>query len=393
MSHLPFDQVKLSDLNLDAFGRLRVSQPSVLFHHTSEYTIADKYNETTAGSGTITHDEDESAFYLNVGTASGDKATREAKKFAQYVPGQSHLIEMTGILQPPKSGVKTKIGARSGGDGVWFESDGSDTKIVISSTTSGSPVEFSIPYSQWELTDYFGHAVSLDFSKAMIFGVDLQWLGVGRVRFFIGRAGKPLVVYDKDHSGQLGRVYMQTARLKCFYEIENTATTASSTSMAQICSTVVTEGMSGLSAVNNTISTGLTAITVSTGAWQPILAIRMKEVTTGGKLIRALWKMADIQVLPSAKKDFYFRISCATINGGTWTDVSATHSFLEYQVSPSVTSIEHNAYGFFANAGNVLNVQGLSALRFAPGEELLIDARVLGATDDIFVVVNAEEEF
>jgi hypothetical protein len=74
---------------------------------------------------------------------------------------------------------------------------------------------------------------------------DIEWLGVGNVRVGFIINGQFIVCHTfqcANFSASNTKVYMETAILPVRYEIENTDTTVSSSSLKQICSTVISEG-------------------------------------------------------------------------------------------------------------------------------------------------------
>jgi hypothetical protein len=70
------------------------------------------------------------------------------------------------------------------------------------------------------------------------------WLGVGTVRSGFVINGEFVVCHKFNHANQAGntKVYMTTAVLNPRYEITNTGNTTGTTTMKQICSTVISEG-------------------------------------------------------------------------------------------------------------------------------------------------------
>lgn len=82
-----------STQNLDAFGRLRTSDPYTLFDSAMHYSKRDEmWDELVEGSATSTHSSNEAAVIMTTGTASGDRVVRQSKVYCHYQPGKSHLI-------------------------------------------------------------------------------------------------------------------------------------------------------------------------------------------------------------------------------------------------------------------------------------------------------------
>ena len=88
------------DNSLDAFSRLRVSNPTAIFaqqfrHEPCPYV----WDETTSGSASSTYQQGQSLYEMDVTTASGDKIVRQTRQHYVYIPGRSHYIIMSGVIK------------------------------------------------------------------------------------------------------------------------------------------------------------------------------------------------------------------------------------------------------------------------------------------------------
>jgi len=177
---------RLSPAN-DAFARVRVSDPVTLFDSTMQYDLqANSWETVVTGTGSVTHRAALAAAEMAVGTASGDRVVRQTHRYIRYQPGKSHLMLATGTLGAVKAGVRRRVGLFDAANGVFFQSTPPGWAVVVRSSTSGSPVDTVIPQADWNMDPLDGSGPSgivLDPAKANIFLVDLEWLGVGRVRF------------------------------------------------------------------------------------------------------------------------------------------------------------------------------------------------------------------
>ena len=268
-----------SNPNLDAFGRLRTSNPTALFESQLQYNEAPLFWETAlTGGGTATHLPNESAVRLRVTTASGDKVVRQTKQYFRYQSGKSQLVELTGVMGALKTNVRQRIGYFDTNNGLFFEQDGTNLKVVRRTYTSGTPVDNAVNQSSWNIDTLGGNGPSgytLDTSKAHILVIDLQWLGVGRVRFGFVIDGMLIYCHEILNANNLSTVYMTTANLPVRYEIENTDTTASETDLIQICSSVQSEGgYEDNLGILHSASNGITTVAVTTRV--PILTVRPK---------------------------------------------------------------------------------------------------------------------
>jgi hypothetical protein len=233
--------------NLDAFGRLRVSNPFTLFDSQNRYIDGDQFSNITATGGNVVYVANESSFNLNVSATSGSSVIRQSKTVQAYQPGKSLLIMNTFAMATLKANCRQRVGYFTADNGIYFEAVGTTLNLVIRSSTTGSIVEERIPQSSWNgdrLNGTGASGITLDPTLTQIFWCDVEWLGVGNVRTGFVINGVFIVCHTFQHANQPGNttVYMTTATLNPRYEITNTGATSGVSTMKQICSTVISEG-------------------------------------------------------------------------------------------------------------------------------------------------------
>lgn len=256
--------------NLDAFGRLRVSNPYTLFDSQNRYLDGGQFSNATATGGTITYVPAESSFDLAVNGTSGSSVINQSYTVQPYQPGKSLLVMNTFAMGTLKANCRQRVGYFTGNDGVYFEADGTTLNLVIRSSSSGSLTEERIPQSSWNgdpLDGAGASGITLDPTLTQIFWCDIEWLGVGNVRAGFIINGVFIVCHTFQHANQAGntRVYMTTATLNPRYEIVNTGATSGATTLKQICSTVISEGGFDPVATVNYVTNGTTATRISSG--------------------------------------------------------------------------------------------------------------------------------
>ena len=229
--------------NLDAFGRLRVSNPVTLFDSQNRYIDGDQFSNITATGGNVVYVANESSFNLNVSAASGSSVIRQSKTVQGYQPGKSLLIMNTFAMATLKANLTQRVGYFTADNGIYFEAVGTQLNLVIRSSVTGSIVEERIPQASWNGNTLLSGTV-LDPTLTQIFWCDVEWLGVGNVRTGFVINGEFIVCHTFQHANQPGNttVYMTTATLNPRYEITNTGATLGAGTMKQICSTVISEG-------------------------------------------------------------------------------------------------------------------------------------------------------
>lgn len=236
--------------NLDAFGRLRVSNPVTLFDSNNYYIAGTQFANSTATGGTYTYVQGESSFNMAVTTSNNSSVIAQSRTTQAYQPGKSLLALNSFAFGTLKNNCRQRVGYFTASNGVYFEADGTTLYLVIRSSTSGGVVEERIAQTSWN-TDTLKTGSSpnpsgynLDPALTNIFWCDIEWLGVGTVRAGFIINGEFIVCHKFNHANQAGntKVYMTTAVLNPRYEITNTGATSGATTMKQICSTVISEG-------------------------------------------------------------------------------------------------------------------------------------------------------
>ena len=234
-----------SGFAVDAFGRLRVSNPTTLFDSQLQYDLQRVVWESNlGGSSTDTHLPNSSGTTLAV-TAAVETAFRQTRRYHRYHPGKSQLVKVTGTFKAGVAGVTKRIGYFDAENGVFLEQIGTASfNVVLRSKVSGSVVETRVAQASWNKDVMDGSGVSgVDFlpSKSQLVVIDLAWLSVGRVRVGFETSEKVHYFHEFDNANTISGPYMTTANLPIRYEIDNT-TGASAADMLCLCSTVISEG-------------------------------------------------------------------------------------------------------------------------------------------------------
>lgn len=286
-----------SATSLDAFGRLRVAQPYTLFDSQNRYQKDPQFSETLATGGTATYVANESSVDLAVTTSSGSKAVRQSFRVFPYQPGKSLMVLATFVMNAGKANLRQRVGYFNADNGVFFQVNGTTNSFVLRTNTSGTPSDArTVDQADWNGDKLDGSGASgltLDITKAQILYMDFEWLGVGSVRCGFIINGTFIVCHTFNNANDIDKVYMTTAILPVRYEIENTAATASASTMTQICSSVISEGgydqKSALSwARRSAVLTGVTTTFV------PIVSIRLKSTRLGGIAIPSIFNALPI---------------------------------------------------------------------------------------------------
>ena len=333
---------------VDAFGRLRVSQPFTVFDSQSRFAADAAFNFATATGGTATYVTNQSAVALSVTTTSGSQVLSQSYRVFPYQPGKSLLTLQTFSMASARTNLTQRVGYYSAYNGVYLEQAGTQVSFVVRTYTSGSVNNSRfVTQANWNVDKFNGtgpSGITLDLTKTQIMFMSFEWLGVGNVQVGFVINNVLYTAHSFQNANLQTTVYMQTAILPLRYEIFTTGTTASAATLQQICATVVSEGGyeqisqpylarasgNGVTIANNT---GLT--------FTPLVSIRINSSYYGSIIIPS-----TVNFLPTSSGNYeVVLIKNATLTGATWAagaisggqvdvDTAATVA-----VAPSVDSI------------------------------------------------------
>ena len=244
----------LTSANFDAFGRLRVSNPTTIFDSKLVYDDQPLYwaEEQTGVALPGVYDQPNACVTLSVpGAGAGpETSVRQTRRFFTYQPGKSQLIYQTFNANNVEANTIKRIGYFDATNGFFFELDG--TTIVGSGLSfvrrsSSSNPDVPVPQASWNLDTLDGSGgslnpsgVNLKVNAVQILVIDFEWLGVGSARMGFVINGQIIYAHRFDCANIQQNVYMQTPNLPLRYEIEGTGGGAGS--LDCICGTVISEG-------------------------------------------------------------------------------------------------------------------------------------------------------
>jgi hypothetical protein len=277
MSFIINNEIQFADsTNLDAFSRLRVSEPFNIFSSSLVNSSGDTNFESYVSGGSITYNSDKSEIQFTV-TNIGDRVLMEQHGYNFYQPGKSQLIITTGVFGTPTPNVVKRIGYYNDSDGLFFQCSGTTFGINLRTSTSGSIVDTFIPQSEWNIdTLNTGSTLNpsgkhLDITKTNIYIIQFQWLGVGRCIYALDIDGVIQPVHALLNANNKFEVYMATGSLPIRYEVISEG--GSDSTFKQICSSVISEGGQEDFGYLHSISNGLTTRTFSTK--QSVISARL----------------------------------------------------------------------------------------------------------------------
>lgn len=330
--------VEFGGTTLDAFGRMRVSNPHTLFDGAQRYRDDPfKWDQSDSGAATSTFLANESSVSMSV-SGNGDSSIRQTKSVFAYQPGKSLLTLATFVMNTPTAGLRQRVGLFGAQNGVYFEVDGTTLNLVIRKYTSGSVDDTTEKFAQanWngdKLNGTGPSGITLNVATAQIFWCDIEWLGVGSVRCGFVIDGQFIVCHTFHHANRVGfsKVYMTTASLPVRYEL--TSTGGTSGTMRAICSTVMSEGGYVNRSITHSAGTSLLGKNLSDTVFRPLVCIRLKSANIESVVVPAKFDLYGLQQAAFS----YSIIVNPTLTGASWVS-SGTNSSVEYDISATALS-------------------------------------------------------
>jgi hypothetical protein len=315
---------------VDAFGRLRVSNPFTLFDSQQRFGLDVSFRSNVASGGSVTFIPTQSSANLTVTSTTGSFAARESAYTFKYQPGKSLLTMMTFTMAPASPGnTRQRVGYFGTDNGFYLElSNG--LEFVKRSNVTGTVTLSNVAQTNWNGDQLLGSGPSgltLDITKSQILWIDMEWLGVGSVRMGFIIDGIFILCHTFHHANMINTAYITTACLPIRYEIQTLNGAAPATSnLTQICSTVISEGGSNapLTLYSNLATF---SATVGAGTWVPVMSIQLAP----GRL-DSICAIKQVEVVIKSTDD--------SVQWALWSNVTAANLTNEnFLAAPPSTNI------------------------------------------------------
>lgn len=317
--------------NFDAFGRFRVSElTSQLDLKQLHDSLPLFYDIELIGSGITVHTEAEARTQLRT-SANADAAIMQTKQRANYQSGKSQLTFQTFNSFHLETNIVKRIGYFTHLtstspfdvllDGLWLESSGAAVTINVNQT--GTSTE-STAQGSWNVDNLDGSGpskINIDWSKNIIFSVDFEWLGLGRIRWSIVHNGIIIVFHESNHTNATATgVYMSSPNQPLRAEIRQTG--AGSGTLNYVCSTVASEGSTNKLGTILSDNLGTTHVNAnSTSNKYALLGLRLNS-----GFADTLVDILDFSVLAETSDDQLVEVWLNPTVAGTFTYASVTNS-------------------------------------------------------------------
>jgi hypothetical protein len=290
----------------------------------------------------------------------------------------------TCILGAKTANVRKRIGLFDDDNGLFFEQDETNLKVVRRTKTSGSVVDNAVNQSSWNLDALDGtgpSGITLDESKDNLYVIDFQWLGAGRIRFGFDFNGHITYFHQILFANTETVPFTTTGDLPFRAEIFNTATATGANTFDFTCVGITSEGgFDPLGIPGSVQNTALRNVTTSNDPF-PLISIRPRT-SLNSITYRGVIAPKTFSLISEDATVRYELILNGILTGASFVDVNTTNSGV--QVDMSATAISSNS-GLIVDSGFVTGARDKSESGHA-GEEilskLLLVNDVAGTTTD-----------
>jgi hypothetical protein len=337
-----FKQISYSDTGaLDAFNRLRTSSPETIFQIQNQYDASPLEMESgNTGTGVLPSFSTSSRMVQLSGTAGTGVSYHQSYQYNPYQPGKSQFIAITGLLGTGVAGWTQDFGYFDSLNGVIYRQNGvTNLQVGIRTSTSGGVVETWINQADWNIdgmdinlnSTRNPSGLTLDPTKTFILIIDLQFLGMGRVRVGFDIDGVVYYVHEFLNANVLTVPYMQSASLPIAAVLTGTTTAAPANCYFK-CATVQSEG-GALGTFGYQFSTPSASVTAASTRTH-LMTIRPKTLfNTMPNRSMFSFDMLNITVTGTASVYWELCIGVNLTGATVWNSINSTHSAFEYNTN------------------------------------------------------------
>lgn len=386
MSYELQTQVSFADgPNIDAFGRLRVSELNTQYDAKQLYDNLPLFvDEELIGTATTAHSTTLAKTTLNV-AADGDKAILQTKQRFNYQSGKSQLVFFTFHQ---------------------FGNSATNIDVVVSRTGTETA---RVSRDTWDdpLDGTGASGVTHNFNNNTILALDYEWLGAGRVRFYIIKNGVFINFHSVDFT-DTKEVYMSSPNQPLRWENEritisnikkrigyfsSSTTTPFNTNFDGIylesidanadfdivCSSFNTEGAINQIGKIGGYDDNKTFLNATlTSNWYFAQGIRLKSTH-----LDLLVDLLDIELFGLTNDDFAFRVCLNPTYSGspTWTGITN----YGVEIANGATANTASTFGTILYAGYGTKED---VTKFSVDNAIKLGAKIDGTVDEIVVFVS-----
>ena len=399
----------------DSMGRLRTAHPTMLFGIQNEYPNPVLWEAQATGTGTYEIRTAEASLRFSTGgTLTGAAMTSQTRAYMRYPLGRSLLIRMGFVMSAPQTNGVVEFGYNDIDDGIFLQRSGTAVAFVFRTSVTGSPVDTTIPQASWNIDPLNGtgdSGITLDLTKAQILVIDVQHLGIGRVRIGFSMGGQIIYCHEILNQQDSTTASWSTGSLPLRLKVWNNGAAGGIVTIDPISVVVMVEGghppdEGDESHIRWSKNSGNTGIVLSE-TMKPVLSIRAASKyggTANGTIENHGWILpTQTSVAVLANGHSYFEVvKNATLTNANWTAVDAT-SLADYDVSADGMSggvVISSGYILGDDVGEMSDDNGwgvISRLVYgkltSTADSLTISARTLTGAGTAYGVMSWAEDY
>lgn len=376
-------QVSIEDgPNLDAFSRLRVSNPLNVFNNQFTYDLSPLVFEPYTNNA-IAY----TAYYDTLNRLAGIGSTfpspgefmyMQSYEYIPYQPGKSQLVFITFNMFPtipvlPDS-VKV-VGLGDDNNGFFFKYNiGGSNRLSFEITSNSGAGSEIVDQPAWNLdrldgTGPSGINLRLEFTQILV--IDFQALYTGRVRFGFDIDGQIIYAHEFLHANIFTYPYVQTANLPIRVGMESV--TGNSDSMYFICCSVSSEG--GIDEIDKFGYTFVQDGTQTVSTVNTYLMSLRPTLTFAGITNRTKFILQEIDMINTGNKPVEWKLSIGALPTlpVNYLPVNSNYSAIEYDTAGNYgtgTIVIDSGYA----AAGLANKGGNNATAIASRYPITLDA-------------------
>ncbi len=343
----------------DAFGKLRVSNPNTLLdlrfpgQTSGDYNFYSNNLQIDKQFSGITGTYGNSKLVMSGTAGATSYYISQSRNYCVYQPGKSLLFMSSAVINPGDTGFTNRLGyydndIPTGGpvttpisvlNGLFFEHNGTTCSVGLKNDSLTL-----VPQSSWNIDKMDGTGTSkinLNFSKTQLFVIDMEWLGVGRIRYGFYAFGQIVYCHQITNINTLTAPYTNNINLPVCYTMQG-LTGSGTGNFTQICSSVISEG--GYNPVGRPFSVASGGITASANTETPILAIRASGATATNYKHQSIiptnlsgfdQSNTNVDLL---RLRLYLAGNSPTSGVSLWTQVNSSYSVVEYSAGTNIVN-------------------------------------------------------
>ena len=315
--------INSNELGTDAWGRNKSVTDHSIFHGMFTFEVpkemwiesVDNVEQATFTNFTSSNGR------LKIQGVNGQNNTLTSKRHPRYQPNRGHLFSTAMILPDAANAVNQEFGLFHEQAGVFFRVNASKLyavrRTLLSGVVSEVVEEITIP-------------AGVDLTKGNIFDIQMQWRGVGNIKFFVNLQE----VYTFELLGTLTEMSVWNPALPIAFQVDGLAT------MYCGCADVTSEGGQGENRQRGTADSG--EVSLST-AETPVIVMRISNTIVYNGTTVANTRDVALRRISGYSDDativrMYYTRDATKFTGTTWTNVDPV-GHVTYSVDGNITLV------------------------------------------------------